>query len=983
MAGETLNPPKELEETLVTDGDERFDASVTPVLPVELDTALDTFLSTLDLEDTTSMDFAISSSLSEALETGHDAEALISVVEQLEPQQVVELLASIDNPSDVPDTVTMNSLLSGDPNSQAAQFILENLAKQCASGAFITMQATMRNGETQEQKKKFERAQTLAAAIELANSINDLSTVGFKSYDAASNDEERQQAFDGTVDSMVDAWKAENPDATPEQIAYMRDHYSKLHESKIMQEYMQQVQSGEMTPAEFKEKLATLEDELAQHPELRDVYDGFNEVNQNLVAAQESLAAAQAAAAQGDHNAHVVTYYQGEVDRLLQAQADKVAELTEIRQRLIAENAELSEMSLEMLDARIQQEQEALTQLEALNTQIDGLTQKAEELDADIQDLEAEVSTATFELSMAKMTNFTDGMSHNSALGHLSNVVDDLEEQGFATIRVKVTSIGVIPESASGNESRLFGIDFSLTSDADAAQEHVILKDEEGQYFIETGDGQRHVLEGWMLSHAKTGPGGLEAARFVSSGAELAEYHEASLAVQATTAAVAESAADVLTKEARVESLQTLAGSRRAEFDQLVAERDQAQQQVDLYKSLGLDTTAAQEKLDALNIRTESMSQGLNQVDSFLSAYGQITPAPTSADSDFTLDLNNSSTSEFTLFDTGATSTTNTSDFGLTDFSLSTADLSLSDPLVSDFDFNLSSYEYTPLSLNYDFTTLDTSTISLDDDLLWADFSAAETFLTDFDIAPLSTGYTSIEADLEAQLNDLKIELLTDAGVPAELHEAFIKDMEHSLLSGTCAVNTNIGDQLGTNGPMSTDGGLSSNFGLNSFNEESMEAFRLTYAAENFAFTPEGERYKQILEELNELKGITTEQAIASNAATSEGAEALTLEGATSEAEMTESFRMHQDALAYIEQFGSNGYDDIHAYLEDKFDREIPQAEMDTLVAKIENDDGIEIAPSTLLESTAEEKPEEQELEVASVSPAVRNDFDHSAFTPA
>jgi len=402
MGGENLTSPQLDEETLVTVADERLDTPETPELPPALDIKLDTLLESTGLEDTSGLDFAISKSLEEALESGHDATALISVVEQIDPQQVVELLADIDDPSAVPDRVTMSNLLSGDPNSPAAQFILENLAKQCADGAFITLQSTSRGNAQDAHSAAKRRAETLATTMALldVNGITQILNTGFSSYDNANTTAERLDALLQSAANINQAWLENNPDATPEQKEFMHELSIELAALDIYQKYAEQLENGTMSLADFQAKTDAVRAQLEElgATDALEKINALEENADNLTIAQEALASAQEALAQGQHNAHVVTHYQGVVADLKTEQQLLVDQLIQLRDDALQNYDTAQNLSLDELNeliAREQAELQQLTDLEAqLLAEINGLTEETKQVGAELQQIDADISTS-------------------------------------------------------------------------------------------------------------------------------------------------------------------------------------------------------------------------------------------------------------------------------------------------------------------------------------------------------------------------------------------------------------------------------------------------------------------------------------------------------------------------------------------------------------------------------------------------------------
>ncbi len=1118
MAGETLNPPKEVEETLVTDGDERFDASVTPVLPVELDTALDTFLSTLDLEDTTSMDFAISSSLSEALENGHDAEALISVVEQLEPQQVVELLASIDNPSDVPDTVTMNSLLSGDPNSQAAQFILENLAKQCASGAFITMQSTQRqDGREAEAERK-------RGGLSTSAYLQSLSGIDLYLHFDAELDAYREQfkpAFLAAADKFLDAETVEEKDeifirerdrvlaelnSDPKFAELTQDQRDQLAEMFVTEQLQEAIMERLM------ERDPSLSQDAAREMAQAEMLSYLNAISDNPESAPAIISELQSLTAERTTLESLLATKQAERDEARE-------ELTDIQERNLADANALTDpvekaVALSALDsmacptpsaleeqiratmaehgetspdeARVQElvqhyhnwatrdaqeiyKEIDISQLEKqireIEGQISALDQRIADLEAagltdsvladslrderqvyseaqqqlsddlselstqaaqaaqDAEEIAADLETAEMKVAAAEKDVAADENNTMVAAAAAEGAAASVQEMGFAVIGIKDLLDSTPVEHLPPTLAMFTNVDREEIREALGEASFLVDRSEDGQIFAYLGNGERFPLSEEAQQLIQTA--GSITHGIVERGFRT-DFESGGVAVQqmfTNTATLTENVASLTASEDRlasakseVESAVNAANEVRENLDGYRDRATNLEQRISDMKAAGLDTSAFEKQLQDTydSIYQGNVALGTFQVD-LAQQLGLPEPNFSFLDYDFgntldtslsggnaTLTLDTTSSSFLSEnYDLGLNTTPNlgaadfnsfdlnTLSFGNIDFTTLTGDLTTSSTLAIDSPYSVGyqaldlSYDfYDDSFFDFDFGSLDYSSLTLDDTY----FQSTQELFSSIDTTSIEQNLSDIEAGLNSQLQELRAQILVDAGVPPELHEAFLKDLDVSMAAGVCVDLTHVKDQLGI-APFSAKD--LSNVDLfnaaSTMTEEEALAQRLQMTVDQLAFTEEGERFREIIAQLEETTGEKYEYEFAGTekSGADEGAEALTLEGATSEAEMTESFRMHQDALAYIEQFGSNGYDDIHAYLEDKFDREIPQAEMDTLVAKIENDDGIEIAPSTLLESTAEEKPEEQELEVASVSPAVRNDFDHSAYTPA
>lgn len=853
MGGENLTSPQLDEETLVTVADERLDTPETPELPPALDIKLDTLLESTGLEDTSGLDFAISKSLEEALESGHDATALISVVEQIDPQQVVELLADIDDPSAVPDRVTMSNLLSGDPNSPAAQFILENLAKQCASGAFITMQSTSRGPDKEAEQRrrgKIDMATTLA----LASTMDDIRSSAFINYQNATNDEQRLTIFTQAVEDQVDAWKAQNPNATPEQEDFIRETVKEATAVDMFNKFAQQYAAGELTHDEYKEQIGVLVGQLEPGSEAHAIITSLVDTQDNLVQAQEALAAAEALAAQGDHNAHVVDHYRYEIEQLRIENEQALQQLQELRDRLV-ENADyVTDLSLEELDALIASKEVEISQMSELEAQIAGLTAETKQVGADLQQIDADIAETRVDLATAEMERFSDELD----LGRLMTDHNALANDTGATISMRffgdtleVDGSHLPGQGAVAGAFAALLEDTHFTAGLDDTAKFAVVAAEDGRAFIMGIDGERRYLTEVEMSFVNGD---------VRSVAELAEGTLTTLAHSAVALAEGRDALEGSIDEenrikAELQGLEALANAKGEELRNIWDRREDLVEDIDRAREEGSPNLAALEaslaELDTeYNAAYDTYNNITTQANSWVSTLGA--PLTVTDEADITLHNAFEYDTDFSIVptDTISLDTITTADpFGLND------PYSLTDPYSLSYDFGLD---------DWDFGTID---FGADD---WSTLSTLSTDLTSLDFTNLETSVSDLESDLAAELQAIQTQILTDAGVPPELHEAFIKDMEHAMLSGTCALNTNMKQQLGIPDfdPANMDVSRLM-MGDDTRSEAQMTYDQMVFIAEGFAFTEEGQRYAEIHERLRELQGVTREEAIEAVAAPS------------------------------------------------------------------------------------------------------------------
>lgn len=858
---EAKAPDIKAEETLVRD-DERIVLPETPELPPAVETTLDTFIEALSLEDSAPAEFVLASALAATAERfgPNEAETMLSQFDQELTAQFFEQLLET---GDIPQSPSMNNLLTGDVNNPAAQFILENLAAQCASGAFNTVQSALRAGSTAENKNGSKRKSSVAETLRLMDSIDNILSTGFASYDSARTDQERQVAYNNTVDAAMAVYREQNPDATEAELQAARELIEKITQADIVSKYAEQLANGQITRAEYLEKLNALRDEFAQNPQLQAYVLELDEINEDLEATEELLKAAEDLLQQGNHNAHVVTHYQAKIAELKEAQLQKIQEIQEYRDSM---QGQLSELSMEGLDARLAQEQAELARLQTIQNDLNNMVQDATKVAADSKALEADVNDAKLDHTMAKTDRMIDEMGLGSAITDHHSMTRELRTEGFATIRLTHIGDTLVPSDMM-NPRQAFDFDIKFTAGLEDGVDHVVQKDENGEMFVQTADGQKIVLDEGMQRYIETSHAtDISAANFELTGTALEQYTHSLIQTETHRDALETSTSREAETLQRLEGLLSNTDLKRAELDALGMQRAEMQERIDFFRANGDDVTDLVKQIAEFDEQIATATTALNNIGN---SFGSVFNNYQSPELNDSLTFN----TEFTL-----------------DTDFSTIDLNSNDSIIGGFSLGNSLYTDPALSsdsifsLDYNFDFGDYDTLTFDDSFL-TQLDLAETYIADLDFEPLNNDLDSIEANLEAEIHSMKIQLLTDAGVPPELHEAFIKDMEYSLLTGTCASNTNIGSQLGTNGPLSADGGLMGSFGANAFDAQSMEAFRLTSVAESFAFTPEGERYKELLQSLNEMKGVTTEQAIAAAAAeTTETADAPAPAGPATEA---------------------------------------------------------------------------------------------------
>lgn len=967
MSGtEAKAPDIETKETLVSD-DERIVLPETPELPPQLDTALETFVEGLSLENSEAAEFVLGSALAATAESfgPSEAENLLSNFDQELTAQFFEQLIET---GDIPQSPTMNNLLAGDVNSPAAQFILENLAAQSASGAFITMQANLRNSDratTNNQKKSAIASIQLMESLNIAmesfwasEAVRAINAQGWQKFNGAEDHEQRTDAYEKWKQDLKDEFLRENPDATPEMIEAAFNRIDNFVQSDIVSQLAQQVANGEITQDEMNEKIRAFGDDLNQNPELKQWILEFDELNDNIAEKENAIRQLEQAAQHGDQNSHVVTHYQAQLEDLKAEQAAKLQQIQDYRNGL--ENGDISELSLQLLDNRIAQEQAELDRLNAINLQIDELEESVETMGAKAEDFQAEKADAEFELTMAQFDRTSQAMALGTAHSNHESVVSALHEAGHATIRLKQVGGEFLPERDRG----LLATEFKLEGSAEDAVTYVVQADENGELYVDLGKEGKLEVSSWMEGYVS----GIDGAHIELEGAQAEAYSTSLHEVNVETAALSDAEIAVQAAMTKISSINALAIQRQGEVSELSTEKDSIQSQITAAAEQGLPTEALQARLDVLDEQIGNFNQAFslsNSVYDFTTSQYDFSLFDTTTDYSTNLGASSMSLTDFTTdftFDTDLSlSTTPEMDLGASSFT--DTDLfgtTQDDPFYLDYNFDFG------LDFTYDFT----NTNFLLDDNFMTEMDKLESYLTDMDTQQVSTDLNSIQADLETELTALKMEMIADAGVPAELQEAFMKDLDVSILGGVCVNLTHVKEQLGIE-PFSLD-----NMDMNSlFNasagqsENEILAQKLANAADQFGVGEKGDRYRAIVEQLEELTGQERQVAYAGDDVETE-AENLTFEAPTVE-EMSRDAKLANEARNYADQVRSNGVV-TERDLEDAFPG-LSSEEMDLVKAEMIQE-GIEVKPVEEL-TQDDNKPEPTNRELTFAEAAQPTEF--------
>ncbi|MBL4804864.1 MAG: hypothetical protein JKY71_08360 [Alphaproteobacteria bacterium] len=861
-----------------------------PELPAALDTALDTFIEQLDLQQSGPAEFVLGSALAATAERFGPSEAE-NLLARFDEEMTAEFFENLIDTGEIPQSPTMNNLLAGDVNSQAAQFILENLASQSASGAFITMQANRRDTSTQEERKRDAKGKAFSMALDIANGINAVTTAGLTNYDQANNDAARQQAYDQMVEDQYQLWLEAHPDANETQKEYMREYFEKFSQSEIVSKYAEQLANGEITVEQYNEKIRTLRDEFEQHPQLQQYVLQLDEINEDLAATEELLANAEALVASGNYASHLVTHYQGEVEELRQAQAEKVREMQEYRDSL---EGQLSDLSLEALDARIAAEQNELQRMEVI---LDGLSQEVNQLEADTERAEtslaayeAEVSAAHADYEFARTNRMIDEIGLGGRLTDLKDAAAELRETaGAATIRLQHVGDHVMSELPAALQERSFSFDIDFSATLEDGIDYVVQKDEAGQLFVNLHDGTRFDIPEWMESSIRTEtPNGLSDANFTFAafGETFTRYEEALGNLHSARGALEHSSDEEMTTWQRLHSVLSETDLKQAELDVLASRKTHLEE--DLVKAraeveANPDDESSLERLEDLETQVASLGDRITVMQDSL---GQIKTTFGSVYDYGLSQMNLTSDSSLTgssIFDTDtpitlgqSTPLLNSGNLNLNDPITLTSDVSTAGTLNLDYNFDLPSWELDPL--NFDFL----------DDAFLTSLDYVENYLTDLDFSTVTSELDTLEADIDDVVNSVLGEDPLPEGIDREaLAEAVRMDIEWNTENKVCrpVEESNVGKLLAAEGAedfvesMNEPGtsfmgvNLQGMFnGMSKLSETMALAQRISMEADSAAADGRGERLVEASNRLQEINGGEEAVAAADTGAESEAA---------------------------------------------------------------------------------------------------------------
>lgn len=892
-----------------------------PELPAALDTALDTFIEQLDLQQSGPAQFVLGSALAATAERFGPSEAE-NLLARFDEEMTAEFFENLIDTGEIPQSPTMNNLLAGDVNSQAAQFILTNLAAQSASGAFITMQSNIKgSGKDIESKRRAER--NTATALALNETMTSIRFNAYKDYTNASNDAERLSIFENAVAEQVNAWKEQNPAATPEQEAFVTETVKEATAVDMFNNLAKDLADGKISHEIFKEQIGVLVNQLDPGSEAHSIITNLVETQDNLNQAQEALAFAVEAAADGQQNAQLITHYRAEIEELRIENQEALQQLQELRDRLV-ENAEnVTNLSLDELDALIAAKEAEITQMNDYDQELAALLTDLEKLGDDVEQTANDAEAVAAELEVAEARVQKAGLAVEAdthALGAAATVAhasgEELRAAGYGTITLQDIVNSVSPDELPPSLANFAETTSSAVHSAMEDRTFVVESNDAGELFVSLGDGTKLTLTSEMQDKIQTAAGTMVQAAAAAvgfrtdteaGGATMAEFtsHNADLATKIEN--LINSDREYASAEEYLETVRTQANEVITILDGQRLHAADLRTEIDALTAQGKDTSAHQAELDSIysDLFRGNTALGIAQTN-LATQLGLETPQFTFPTSLEAYNLNDPSydavptlTPELT-FDLGASNPDyasidfanvdfSTMDFDEIDFSTFSTDLTLDTPITLDESYtpdfvayDLSYDFYDRDFFDFDYDTLDLTNFTFDDSL----FLDTSYLLSSIDTASIENKLSSLQSDIDEIVQGILADETLPEGVDrAALEEAVRMDIEWSTENNACRApeGTNVAAVLGADsmqdiaGAFDGSGFMGVNMtklfnGMSEFGENAQLAMRISQSVDQAALDGRGERLVSATAQLAEEAGNTEAVAAADTGAESEAA---------------------------------------------------------------------------------------------------------------